>query len=101
MARLPFHAVSNFLPITMNIQLRFFASLRETLGLSADTVTVPDSAMTAYDVLTVLRARGGTWAAVLADARSFRVAVDQRLGTIDTPVRNGAEVAFFPPVTGG
>ena len=41
------------------------------------------------------------WAEALADASRFRVAVDQRLGTIDSPVRNGAEVAFFPPVTGG
>lgn len=85
----------------MHIQLRLFASLRETLGLSFDTVTVPDSATTARDVLTVLRARGGMWAEALADASRFRVAVDQRLGTIDSPVRNGAEVAFFPPMTGG
>jgi molybdopterin synthase sulfur carrier subunit len=85
----------------MQIQLRFFASLREALGLSCDTVTVPDCATTAQDVLAVLRERGGSWAAALADAGGFRVAVDQRLGTIDSPVRDGAEVAFFPPVTGG
>lgn len=85
----------------MHIQLRFFASLREALGLSSDTVTVPDSAMTAQDVLAVLRTRGGAWAETLTDAGSFRVAVDQRLGTLDSPIRNGAEVAFFPPVTGG
>lgn len=85
----------------MQIQLRFFAGLREALGISSDSLTLPESTSTAQDVLAILRERGGVWAEVLADPSSYRVAVDQRLGTIASPVHHGAEVAFFPPVTGG
>ena len=85
----------------MQIQLRFFASLRETLGVSTEFLTLPDNTYTAQDVLLTLRERGGVWAEALANTNSFRVAVDQRLGNIASPVQNGAEVAFFPPVTGG
>lgn len=85
----------------MQVQLRFFAGLREALGISSETVALPDDAATARDVLAVLCARGGAWAEALGDARRFRVAVDQCLGTLDSAVRHGAEVAFFPPVTGG
>jgi molybdopterin synthase sulfur carrier subunit len=31
----------------------------------------------------------------------IRIAVDQAMARADTPLREGAEVAFFPPVTGG
>lgn len=85
----------------MQIQLKFFARLRETLGVSSENLTLPDSTRTAEDVLQTLRARGGAWAEALADANSFRVAVDQCLGNIASPVHHGAELAFFPPVTGG
>jgi molybdopterin synthase sulfur carrier subunit len=30
-----------------------------------------------------------------------RVAVDQVMGDLETPVTGAREVAFFPPVTGG
>lgn len=85
----------------MHITLRLFASLRETLGVSSDKLTLPDTTRTAGDVLHALRARGGAWAEALSDAGAFRVAVDQTMGSLDSPVRDGAELALFPPVTGG
>ena len=45
--------------------------------------------------------RGGAWAEALAEHRALRVAVDQAMAAADAPLRDGAEVAFFPPVTGG
>ena len=48
-----------------------------------------------------LRGRGPVWAEALAETRAVRVAVDQVSGDADTAVRDGAEVAYFPPVTGG
>ncbi|MGI4846307.1 MAG: molybdopterin converting factor subunit 1 [Janthinobacterium lividum] len=85
----------------MHIKLRLFASLRETLGVSSDNLTLPDSTRTAGDVLHTLRARGGTWAEALSDPSAFRIAVDQAIGSLDSLVHDGAELAFFPPVTGG
>ena len=85
----------------MNIQLRFFASVREALGVSQETVDVPANVATVGDVRTLLRERGGKWAEVLAEGRSLRMAYDQQMTDAATPIRDGGEVAFFPPVTGG
>ena len=48
-----------------------------------------------------LRERGGAWAVELAPGRAYRVAVDQQMASAGTRLREGAEVAVFPPVTGG
>jgi molybdopterin synthase sulfur carrier subunit len=81
------------------ITLRYFASLREALG-PADTLAVPEGA-TLGAVRDLLIARGGRHAEVLARTRALRGAINQVLCDEATPVPEGAEVAFFPPVTGG
>jgi sulfur-carrier protein len=48
-----------------------------------------------------LQSRGGAWAEELAAGRAFRVAVNQDIVALDSPLSDGAEVAIFPPVTGG
>lgn len=85
----------------MHIQLRFFAGLREALGVSAEHLILPAHVGTAGDVLELLRSRGGAWEQALGPNRAFKLAVDQRMGELTSPVRDGAELAFFPPVTGG
>ena len=45
--------------------------------------------------------RGGRHAEMLARGRAVRGAVDQVMADDGQPLRDGAEVAFFPPVTGG
>lgn len=85
----------------MNITLRFFASVRETLGASQETATVPAGVTTVGAVRTYLAARGGVWAEALAPERALRMAYNQVMCTPDTDIADGCEVAFFPPVTGG
>ncbi|MFJ2989478.1 molybdopterin converting factor subunit 1 [Collimonas sp. NPDC087041] len=85
----------------MKIQLRFFASIREALNLSQETLELPATVATVGDVRTYLRARGGVWAEVLADGRALRMAFNQELANADTALAENGEVAFFPPVTGG
>jgi molybdopterin synthase sulfur carrier subunit len=48
-----------------------------------------------------LIARGEPYASALARGRAVRIAVDQVMCDEATPLREGSEVAFFPPVTGG
>ena len=85
----------------MKIQLRFFASIREALNLSQETLELPATVATVGDVRAYLRARGGIWAEVLADGRALRMAFNQELANADTVLAENGEVAFFPPVTGG
>lgn len=85
----------------MQIELRFFASVREKLGKSQEQASVPAEVRTVGEVRLWLIARGGPWAEVLAEGRALRMAYDQQMCSADTPVSDGGEVAFFPPVTGG
>jgi molybdopterin synthase sulfur carrier subunit len=83
----------------ISIRVRYFASLREALG-AGETVQVP-----AGTTLGGLRERliecGGRHAEVLAAGRAVRSAVDQVMAGEATVLTDAAEVAFFPPVTGG
>jgi molybdopterin synthase sulfur carrier subunit len=85
----------------MKINLRFFASVREALGTSNEAVDLPEDVRTVGAVRDFLIARGGAWAEALGRERALRMAFDQVMCEPDTPVREGGEVAFFPPVTGG
>lgn len=83
----------------MSLRVLYFARLRERFGVAEETLE--SDAATVAALLDSLRARGGAWAEELAPGRSFRVAVNQDLAAPDTPLAAGAEVAIFPPVTGG
>lgn len=83
----------------MRVQVRYFASLREALGAS-ESVELPEGA-TLGGLRDALLARGGLHAERLARHRSVRAAVQQVMADETVPLSDGAEVAFFPPVTGG
>ena len=85
----------------MHIQLRFFASVREALGSSGESIDIPDHVVTVGDVRLLLCERGGIWAETLAAKRSLRMAYDQVMTDATACIADGGEVAFFPPVTGG
>jgi molybdopterin synthase sulfur carrier subunit len=86
---------------TMKIELRFFASVREALGIAQETVAVPADVRTVGEVRAWLRERGALWAEVLGEGRALHMACNQEMTDAATPISDGCEVAFFPPVTGG
>lgn len=85
----------------MQLTLRFFASLREALGPGGPLTWSPAGEPTVAALRDWLVAQSDAHAAALARGRAVRVAVDQVLADEAAPLREGAEVAFFPPVTGG
>ena len=85
----------------MHIELRFFASVREQVGTGAERAEVPADVRCVGDLRAWLCARGGAWQEALADGRALRMAVDHAVARAETPLADGCEVAFFPPVTGG
>ena len=82
------------------VKVLFFASLRETLRTSQESVPLPTPPNVAA-LISELRARGESWANALAAGKRWRVAVNQDMATLDTAIGEGDEVAIFPPVTGG
>lgn len=85
----------------MNVTLKFFASVREQLGTSGETLAVPAGVATVGQLREHLAARGGEWATALGGQRALRMACNQVMCGEQAPLADGAEVAFFPPVTGG
>ena len=85
----------------MRITLRYFASVREKLGTAQESLELPDGVATVGAVRAHLSARGGVWAEALGPQQAVRMAYRQVMCGPDTAVSEGAEVAFFPPVTGG
>lgn len=85
----------------MKLQLRYFASIRESLGLDQEVVQLPASVCTIDDLRAHLRLRGGIWSEVLGDGKVLRCALNHQMVNPSTELVDGAEVAFFPPVTGG
>ena len=83
----------------MQIEIRFFASLREALGTAS--LSWQTEVATVGALRDELIARGGVWTEALARGRAVRAALDQAMVGDEAPLRDGAEVAFFPPVTGG
>jgi molybdopterin synthase sulfur carrier subunit len=52
-------------------------------------------------LLRLLRQRAGVWRELFAEDQIVMMAVNQEMAELQTPVQDGDEVAFFPPVTGG
>ena len=85
--------------MTVQVTVRYFASLREALGKGSEALDT--DAATLGALRRELAARGGAYAEALAPERAVRMALDQVMAGEGEALAAGAEVAFFPPVTGG
>ncbi len=83
----------------MKVQVRYFASLREALG--AQQLLDMPAGSTVGALRDALAASSPRHAEVLARGRAVRCALAQQMCDESTPLVDGAEVGFFPPVTGG
>jgi molybdopterin synthase sulfur carrier subunit len=83
----------------MNVTVKYFASIREAIGLSNEQ---RDTQATTLGALRdELIAKGGAYAESLARGKAVRLALNQVMCHESAVLVEGAEVAFFPPVTGG
>lgn len=85
----------------MKIKVKYFALLREAVGTGEETVEVAVAAPTVADVRAACIAIDARHAEAFASVRRIRAAVDGVMASDSALVAEAAEVAFFPPVTGG
>lgn len=81
------------------ITVKYFASIRESIGHSQESLS--STAPTLGALRDELIARGGPYAESLARGKAVRMALNQTMADEATELADSAEVAFFPPVTGG
>jgi sulfur-carrier protein len=83
----------------MKVSVHYFASLRESLG-GGEILDVAEG-QTVGGLRDALMQRSASHASALDRKRAVRCALNQTLCDETAPLEAGAEVAFFPPVTGG
>ncbi len=86
---------------TKELTVLYFAWLRERTRVAEERVAVPATVADVGALVEFLAASSAGHAAAFANRQTVRCAVNQTFAALDTPVRAGDEVAFFPPVTGG
>ncbi|HRW71415.1 MAG: molybdopterin converting factor subunit 1 [Burkholderiaceae bacterium] len=83
----------------MTVTVRYFASIREALGTGSEAVAT--QAANVGGLRDELIARSGAYAEALARGKAVRLALNQAMCEEAAVLKDGDEVAFFPPVTGG
>jgi len=83
------------------VKLLYFASLRERLDCSEESIELPGGVASVAAMLDWQRSRGAPWAEAFASGGRFRVSVNHAMAGPETRLAVGDEIAFFPPVTGG
>ena len=83
------------------VEVLYFAWVKERMGRGGESLPLPPGVATVGGLAAFLRARDEAGGRAFAQADVVRAAVNQDYANADTPVAEGDEVAFFPPVTGG
>jgi len=81
----------------VKVRLLFFAVLRDITGKSEAEVSLPAGAR-AVDVWQSLRR---DHSALASYEKPPMIAINESYATPDTPLRDGDELVFIPPVAGG
>lgn len=83
------------------LKILYFASLRERMGKAEEALPTTGAIATVADLVRHLAQRDAGGASAFANPSLIRAAVNQDFAAPSTPLADGDEVAFFPPVTGG
>lgn len=82
------------------ISVLYFARIKDALGLERESLKLERPIETVNDLIQYLSQRGAAWQDSLNNGKVL-IAVNQEVCGIEESLKNGDEVAFFPPVTGG
>ena len=83
------------------IKVLYFARLKENLNYSTEDIDLPADVTNVAQLKAHLAKRGEAWANLFNGNQSIRAAINHALVDDNAQIKDGDEVAFFPPVTGG
>ncbi|CAB4325898.1 MULTISPECIES: molybdopterin converting factor subunit 1 [unclassified Brucella] len=85
----------------MSVKLVYFAWVREKIGKEEEFIELPAEAVSVGELIARLKARGEEYDAAFEHENVIRAAINQEHAEHDELVKDGDEVALFPPMTGG
>jgi molybdopterin synthase sulfur carrier subunit len=85
----------------MRVKLLYFAWVREKTGKAEEEVDLPAGVATIAELVEWLKQRGPEYAEAFQRSEVIRAAIDRTHARPAASIRGAAEIAFFPPVTGG
>ena len=83
------------------MKLKYFAWVRERVGMAEETVEPPGSVRTVEELIAWLSGRSEAYAYAFEKPKVIRAAIDQAHVKADAVIAGAREIAFFPPMTGG
>lgn len=85
----------------MRVNLVYFAWVREKIGRDEEVVELPSETISIGELISHLKSLGDEYDAAFEHQNVIRAAINQEHAEHDEIVRDGNEVALFPPMTGG
>lgn len=86
----------------MKINILFFAGIREMFGFKEKNIKIEESINSPEKLVKFLiEKEQGSWKKLLSSKDLIRVAINQEISEWSSPLKDGDELAFFPPITGG
>jgi sulfur-carrier protein len=85
----------------VSIKLLYFAWVRERIGKAEEEIEPPAGVATVGQLMAWLAGRGESYAYAFENQKVIRAAIDRTHVRADARIEGAAEIAFFPPMTGG
>lgn len=85
----------------MKITVKYFALLREAVGVDQEVLELPEAVKTVGDLRAYLEVIDAKHKDAFTQVKRIRSAVNSSMTRDDAAIADNDEVAFFPPVTGG
>ena len=83
------------------MRILYFGWVRTNIGTGTEEISLPPHVENVEDLIGFLRGQGDGYRAAFENIKAIRVAVDQEMADMATPLNGSKEVALFPPMTGG
>ena len=83
------------------MKLVYFAWVRERVGKTEEQIDPPAGVATVGELMAWLARRGEGYAYAFDNPKVIRAAIDRSHVRADAKIEGAAEIAFFPPMTGG
>jgi sulfur-carrier protein len=85
----------------VSLKVLYFAWVRERVGKAEEQIEPPATVATVDELMAWLAGRGEAYAYAFENPKVIRAALDRSHVRADARIAGAAEVAFFPPMTGG